>query len=199
MEPLSDLLSLFTSPVGTAEVKCIDYGSDKYCLTLENYVIFPKEVMDSTGNSVTRFLKCLHIIINTKDKDTYLKYEDTIKAYLKTTTDPIKVNYFGSKPVTVSTPKPEYAEDIKRVEFNRQQHRDRVNKLEKKFDKEMKDLGADAWVYSVKMINWPEKCQFKDEWYQICKDQNYSECQIGITCHCETGLYQNLKKNNLLN
>ena len=59
MLKMESLVNMITNP-GPDIV--VDYnnlmGSDKYCLTTNQYRIFPKEVMGPDGKSVTNFLKC---------------------------------------------------------------------------------------------------------------------------------------------
>lgn len=192
MDPLPALVYLISNPVGKIDLHYWEHADNSYCLTLKEYVIFPKKVKDSNGNQVTRFLECEGVIIDIFDKETYDLYTTAIESYLKTTEDHIKFRNFRPKPITVKTPKPKFADAIKAVEEARKEHQNKVDELQKKFLSDATQLGVDVWIENMSVTKWPENCQFKDEWYKSHQDLDYSKCQLNLVFHRETELYREL-------
>lgn len=183
-------LSLLLSPPIGVKPRYWEYPSRSYCLTSKHYVIFPREV-EENGKSITRFLPCEGLIIDTHTKETYEAYEKIIEAYLETTSDPIKVNWFGPKTVTVKISKPEHEGDVRKANEARVKHQALVDSLEKAFHVDLEKLGADAYIEGgVYISNWPSECQLKDEWFDVRQEPNYEKCQINLTFHSETELYK---------
>lgn len=184
------LLQLVLSPENVRVYFGGDGACNKYCLTRKEYRIFPKEIKDENGNTVTRFIKCGHFGVDFHDSQTYHQYETAVKNYLATTSDPIGVMYFRPREKAVHVAKPEYADIIKQTEEARQQHQNKVDQLIDKFGQDLAALGADGFIDHVHVVTWPEYCQLKDEWYETHQEMDCSECQINLTFHSETELYR---------
>ena len=187
-------VSLLLSPPKAVRQSYCEYNTTNYCLTSKSYKIFPKEVIDESGKSVTRFLPCHWLIIDTYDKETYDLYEKAIEAYLETTIDPIKVNWFGPKMVTVKTPKLEHEEDVQKANEARVKHQALVDLCTNDFRQNLKALGASTYIEWVDIHDWPSDCQLKEEWFDVKEEPNYEKCQINLTFHCETEIYKTLSQ-----
>lgn len=181
----------------------VDYnnlmGSDKYCLTTNQYRIFPKEVMGPGGKSVTNFLKCDWIGISVKTEEASKHCEEIVSNYMKETTDNVKCGICPKKMKLIRTVKSECEELARLARDRKVAYTAMIEKKMDDFRNEISQMGLNFYYeYSTSWIKYPDDCIDKDEWYDTHEEQDLEGYRVSMTFHRETLLHKRIVKLGLV-